>query len=146
MQMAHRRPIAAGTHVAGATCHLGMRRECGSVTQSCAATCSVMSCAGGRGMSELPATIKHMVETCSLSVTDDRPTGSLADPGPAAGSSGGVEPNWPQDPDAPLVSLERLEERICELAGHLAAGTCRVLQLVAEFDAPRGRGGWGLPS
>jgi hypothetical protein len=44
------------------------------------------------------------------------------------------------------VSLERLEERICELAGHLAAGTCRFLQLVAEFDARRGWACWDLPS
>jgi hypothetical protein len=41
-----------------------------------------------------------------------------------------------------LVPLERLEERICELAAQLAAGTCRFLQLVAEFDA---RGGWASP-
>jgi hypothetical protein len=39
-----------------------------------------------------------------------------------------------------VVSLERLEERICELAAHLAAGTCRFLQLVAEFDTRPARG------
>src|SRR5258707_14675693 len=81
-------------------------------------------------MSELPATIKHMIETCELSVTDDRPAGSLADPGP-------------QDREVPL---ERLEARICELAAHLAAGTCRFLALVAEFDARRGWACWDLPS
>jgi Domain of unknown function (DUF222) len=50
-----------------------------------------------------------------------------------------------QDADA-LVPLERLEERICELAAHLAAGTCRFLQLVAEFDARGGWASWDLPS
>src|SRR5260370_34562668 len=87
-------------------------------------------------MSEAPASVEHMSETCALSVTDYRPADSPADLGP-----GGL-----LDPDAPLVSLERLEERICELAGHLAAGTCRFLQLVAEFDARRGWAGWDLPS
>jgi hypothetical protein len=97
-------------------------------------------------MSDLLTTIEHMIETCALSVTDDRPAGSPAGPGPAVGSPGGAEPGGPQDPDAPLVALERLEERICELAGHLAAGTCRFLRLVAEFDARRGWACWDLPS
>jgi uncharacterized protein DUF222 len=44
------------------------------------------------------------------------------------------------------ASLDQLEERICELAAHLAAGTCRFLQLVAEFDARRGWASWDLPS
>jgi len=50
------------------------------------------------------------------------------------------------DPEAQMVPLERLEERICELAAHLAAGTCRFLELVAEFDARRGWACWDLPS
>jgi HNH endonuclease len=33
------------------------------------------------------------------------------------------------------VPLERLEAQICELAGHLAAATCRFLVLLADFDA-----------
>ncbi len=45
-----------------------------------------------------------------------------------------------------MVPLERLEARICELAAHLAAGTCRFLELVAEFDARRGWACWDLPS
>lgn len=46
-------------------------------------------------------------------------------------------------PDSPgpaaLTELEQLEREICDLAAHLAAGTCRWLLLVAEFDE---RGGW----
>ena len=61
----------------------------------------------------------------------------------AALARDGAGPGGPGGPDAPL---EWLEERICELAGHLAAGTCRFLQLVAEFDARRGWACWDLPS
>src|SRR6202011_2072595 len=98
------------------------------------------------GMSDLVAIIEHMIETCALSDTDDRMAGSPQDPGPPACSPGDAGLGWPQDLDAPLVALKRLEERICELAGHLAAGTCRFLQLVAEFDARRGWACWDLPS
>src|SRR5260221_8682924 len=105
-----------------------------------------MSCAGGREMSDLLATIERMIETCALSATDDRMAGSPADPAPTPGSPGDAGLGWPQDPDAPLMPLERLEERICELAGHLAAGTCRFLHLVAEFDARRGWACWDPPS
>ncbi len=84
-------------------------------------------------MSEWLATIKHISETCTLTIADDRINGSPAGSGA-------------QDLDAPLVPLERLEQRICELAAHLAAGTCRFLQLVAEFDARRGWASWDLPS
>src|SRR5260221_2270517 len=97
-------------------------------------------------MSELRATIKHMAEKYALTATDDRAAGGPAGAGPAPGSPGDAGLGWPQDPDAPLVALERLEERICELAGHLAAGTCRFLQLVAESDARRGWACWDLPS
>jgi Domain of unknown function (DUF222) len=96
-------------------------------------------------MSELVAIIKHMIETCALSVTDDRANDSPTGPAPGAGSPGSAGPGGPQDPDPPLA-LERLEERICELAAHLAAGTCRFLELVAEFDARRGWACWDLPS
>ena len=36
------------------------------------------------------------------------------------------------------MPLERLEAQICELAGHLAAATCRFLVLLGDFDARRG--------
>jgi hypothetical protein len=78
-------------------------------------------------MSEPTASIEHMTETNELSTNDD-------------------VLSWPQDPDRPAEPLERLEERICALAGHLAAATCRFLQLVAEFDIRRGWASWDLPS
>jgi 5-methylcytosine-specific restriction endonuclease McrA len=84
-------------------------------------------------MSEAPFTIEYMTENLLLSVADDLRTDGPAEPGA-------------HDPDPVLAPLERLEERICELAAHLAAGTCRFLQLVAEFDARRGWACWDLPS
>ena len=78
-------------------------------------------------MSELLVIIKHMTDIYALSSTDDRMDGGQAKSAAADPAAAG--------PDAPL---EWLEERICELAAHLAAGTCRFLQLVAEFDARRG--------
>jgi len=44
------------------------------------------------------------------------------------------------------VPLERLEAQICELAGHLAAATCRFLVLLADFDARRGWASWEMAS
>jgi Domain of unknown function (DUF222)/HNH endonuclease len=49
------------------------------------------------------------------------------------------------DDPAPMPT-ERLEARICELAGHLAAATCRFLLLVADFDARGGWASWEMPS
>ena len=48
--------------------------------------------------------------------------------------------------DPALLPLERLEARICELAGHLTAATCRFLELVADFDARQGWASWQMPS
>ncbi len=84
-------------------------------------------------MSEMPSIIKNMNENPLLSAVDDPRAGGPAGPGP-------------QDPDPPLVPLQRLEEQICELAAHLAAGTRRFLQLIAEFDAREGWAAWDLPS
>jgi hypothetical protein len=80
-------------------------------------------------MSVLLVTIKCMNEKYQLTITDDQPSSNTAGPGPAE----------------PLMALEQLEQQICELAGHLAAGTCR-FQLVAEFDTRRGWATWDLPS
>src|SRR5215471_5373045 len=48
--------------------------------------------------------------------------------------------------EPPPVPLERLEAQICELAGHLAAATCRFLVLLADFDARRGWASWEMNS
>jgi hypothetical protein len=47
---------------------------------------------------------------------------------------------------ADTVPLERLEAQICELAGHLAAATCRFLILLGDFDARRGWASWDMSS
>src|SRR6266567_756274 len=52
----------------------------------------------------------------------------------------------PGDPAPAPVPLERLEAQICELAGHLAAATCRFLVLLADFDARRGWASWEMSS
>src|SRR5690348_2104270 len=44
------------------------------------------------------------------------------------------------------LPMERLEARICELAGHLTAATCQFLLLVADFDARNGWADWEMPS
>jgi hypothetical protein len=44
-----------------------------------------------------------------------------------------------EDHPVPTKPLDLLEQEICELAGHIAAATCRWLLLVAEFDR---RDGW----
>jgi hypothetical protein len=45
----------------------------------------------------------------------------------------------PSDARLEALSLDRLEDEICELAAHIWAATCRWLCLVAEFDR---REGW----
>jgi hypothetical protein len=44
------------------------------------------------------------------------------------------------------LDVKALESELVTLAGHLAAGTCRMLQLLAEFDARQGWAGPGLLS
>src|ERR1700748_1835980 len=44
------------------------------------------------------------------------------------------------------VPLERVEAQLCELAGHLAAATCRFLLLPAHSDARRGWASWEMGS
>jgi hypothetical protein len=48
--------------------------------------------------------------------------------------------------DSAPLPMERLEARICELAGHLAAATCQYLLLVADLDNRRGWADWEMPS
>jgi hypothetical protein len=78
-------------------------------------------------MSYPTTTIKYMFET---QWGDTAPTTTTLDPDPA--------PDPGQDP----VPLERLESQICELAGHLAAATCRFLVLLGDFDARQGWADW----
>jgi Domain of unknown function (DUF222) len=52
----------------------------------------------------------------------------------------------PSDGDPAPVPLERLEAQICELAGHLAAATCRFLVLLGDFDTRRGWADWEMTS
>jgi hypothetical protein len=48
--------------------------------------------------------------------------------------------------DPAVMPLEHLEARICELAGHINAATCKFLLLVADFDARGGWASWEMPS
>ena len=52
----------------------------------------------------------------------------------------------PDDTGPASVPLERLEAQICELAGHLAAATCRFLVLLGDFDERRGWASWEMTS
>ncbi len=53
---------------------------------------------------------------------------------------------FPGDGGPAPVPLERLEAEICELAGHLAAATCRFLVRLGEFDARPGWASWEMNS
>jgi hypothetical protein len=66
------------------------------------------------------------------------------DTDPGHEPAGDPVPGSPPDPAA--VPAEQLEARICELAGHLTAATCRFLLLVADFDARKGWAAWEMPS
>src|SRR5207244_11719490 len=48
--------------------------------------------------------------------------------------------------DLTAIPLERLEAEIATQAAHIAAGTCRWLELVAEFDRREGYADWGCRS
>jgi hypothetical protein len=55
----------------------------------------------------------------------------------------------PEDPavaGSSGLSVDELERQICQLAGHIAAATCRWLMLLAEFDDRNGWWGWGTKS
>lgn len=57
-----------------------------------------------------------------------------------------IEDSPPDVVAAGELPLERLEARICELAGHLAAAAYQFLVLVGDFDARQGWASWELPS
>src|SRR5215468_4754471 len=83
-------------------------------------------------MSAPPGSVKCMFDTDELGSI----FAAVSPPADAAAS--------PAEP--PQVPLERVETQICELAGHLAAATCRFLVLLADFDARRGWAGWEMNS
>jgi hypothetical protein len=79
-------------------------------------------------MSYLPASVKLMFDTLQEDCHSDGNEFDPDDKGPAS------------------VPLERLEAQICELAGHLAAATCRFLVLLGDFDERRGWASWEMRS
>ena len=82
----------------------------------------------GPGLSYLPVTVKCMFDILRPDSGLDDPVAVPGEPGPAP------------------VPLERVEAQICELAGHLAAATCRFLVLLGDFDARRGWASWEMTS
>src|SRR6185437_4336420 len=83
-------------------------------------------------MSDPRASVEYMFDS-------DRPGSvSAAVPPPADVAASPAEPY--------RVPLERVEAQICELAGHLAAATCRFLVLLADFDARQGWASWEMGS
>ena len=83
-------------------------------------------------MSDPRASVEYMFDT-------DRPGSVFAAVSPPADVAAS-----PAEPHR--VPLERVEAQICELAGHLAAATCRFLVLLADFDARRGWASWEMSS
>jgi hypothetical protein len=68
------------------------------------------------------------------------------DPAPGDPIVGACAPCDPQRPPPDQIPLERLEAQICELAGHLAAATCRFLVMLGDFDARCGWASWEMSS
>src|SRR5689334_17480146 len=83
-------------------------------------------------MSDPRASVEYMFDT-------DRPGSVFAAVSPPADVAAS-----PAEPAR--VPLERVEAQICELAGHLAAATCRFLVLLGDFDARRGWASWEMGS
>ena len=63
--------------------------------------------------------------------------------GPNAAAQTGGAPSGCASPEVPL---ERIEADICRLAARLAAGTCELIMLIAEFDRREGWRSWGCRS
>jgi hypothetical protein len=81
-------------------------------------------CLGSRGLSDPSAIVKCMFDSNALVSASGDSSPALSD----------------------AMALERLEAQICELAGHLAAATCRFLVLLGDFDARRGWASWDMQS
>ena len=88
-------------------------------------------------MSESVSTVENMSEFTSTVAASSPTAESPAPSGAAAPAASSASPEPP---------LEWLETQICDLAGHLAATTCRFLQLLGDFDAREGWAAWDLPS
>ncbi len=89
-------------------------------------------------MSDHDANIEYMFDTCQPGA---KPGANVTVPPPVPLPVPGPDPG----PPGP-VPLERLEAQICELAGHIAAATCRFLVLLGDFDARRGWASWEMTS
>ncbi len=98
-------------------------------------------------MSDLATKIKFMFDILQPDVDPGATVpGPHHDPS-LAGRNAAAMPGPVPDPGPPgPVPLERLEAQICELAGHLAAATCRFLVLLGDFDARRGWASWEMNS
>jgi hypothetical protein len=57
-----------------------------------------------------------------------------------------VTPGTDEPPEQVPVPAERLEAELCLMAGHIAAATCRFLDLVGEYDASGGWAAWDMRS
>jgi uncharacterized protein DUF222 len=55
-------------------------------------------------------------------------------------------PGTDEPPEQASVPAERMEVEICQLAGDLAAATCRFLDLVGEYDASQAWAAWDTRS
>src|SRR5580704_3914240 len=96
-------------------------------------------------MSDQRANVKYMFDIDLANPVADSHVASLAADSPVADNLAATSPA--ASPAAiSTVPLERLEAQICELAGHLAAATCRFLVLLADFDARRGWASWEMNS
>jgi hypothetical protein len=72
--------------------------------------------------------------------------GSIVLASPRVGSGIEAVPGVAPVRDELVEPLERVEARLCELAGHLTAATCQFLLLVGDFDERQGWASWQLPS
>jgi hypothetical protein len=96
-------------------------------------------------MSDQRANVKYMFDIDLANPVADSHVASPAADSPVADNLAATSPA--ASPAAiSTVPLERLEAQICELAGHLAAATCRFLVLLADFDARRGWASWEMNS
>src|SRR2546423_1198530 len=98
-------------------------------------------------MSDLSTIVKHMfdIKKPGQALGGVTLAGPVPNPDLAARPIlPGLEPPPASSPSP--VPLERLEAQICEVAGHLAAATCRFLVLLGEFDERRGWASWEMNS